>query len=139
MKHYLSLPALLLLAQLSWAQHEHHRQGAASGEPAEPAAWTVHDYVLRAGNAQGIEQCFYLAGEQTVNWYFEATADLLVNFHVHPERDGGYYTIYLERMDDVRASEGVFAAEESGAYCFEFGLRQPSTEDIDIQLRFQVE
>ena len=138
MKPSLTAVVLLVVAQAGHAQHEQHRQAGAPG--AGPAAdWTEYDYTLRAGNAQGIEQCFYLTGEQTVTWHFSATADLLVNFHVHPDRDGEYHTVYLERADDVRDGNGEFAAEEAGAYCFEFGLRQPSSQDIDIRLRFRVE
>lgn len=135
MKHYLISIVLLALAQVGQAQHEGHAQDDAAG----PSDWTEQNFILRAGNAQGVEQCFYLAGKQKVTWHFESTGELLVNFHVHPERDGQYHTVYLERGEDMRSGSGVFDAIESGAYCFEFGLRQPSSEDLGIQLRFKAD
>ncbi len=142
MRNTLLTTVLITALATSHAQHDHHGDDGGHtdhGAMRGATGWVIEDLVLRAGNAKGIEECVEIDVDRTITWEFRAEADLLVNFHLHPTRDGGYYTIYLKRGDDIRSDSGRVQTPEHGTYCFEFGLRQPPAEDLAIHLRYRID
>lgn len=131
-KRSLVLAVLVAMAATAFAQHDHRDHHGHHGDAGNGGDWSEHRLVLPAGSAWGTEQCFYLEGDHTVTYRFEADAEVNVNFHVHPERGGEYHTVYLRQEDGLSEGDGSVETSEPGAYCFEFN--RPGADEADIRI-----
>ncbi|MEX0872089.1 MAG: hypothetical protein WDZ65_09710, partial [Aquisalimonadaceae bacterium] len=109
MQKLISIGAVLILTGVVHAQHDGHHDGLAA-ENAE--GWIEKRMTVERDSNWNTEHCIHLQGSQKLSYRFDADIPLDMNFHLHPERDGAYHTIYIQRQDDIRTEEGQFDAEE---------------------------